>query len=180
MNAVARTGVKPKVRRRPPRPHLLSELQSRNAGRTFLAMKTAFTGRECGECHACCVLPYIRGLRKARNTPCKHLKSKPSSKGCCSIYEDRPPTCHMFECGWKIFPDLFDDSWYPPISHMLISGGLFPLVTCEPQHPDAWRAEPYYSQLLQIVRSERLPPMMIRTGGRTFWLNADGTTEPVK
>jgi hypothetical protein len=127
--------------------------------------------RQCGSCHACCVLPYLRGLHKARNTPCKHLK--PSAQGCCGIYADRPPTCRLFNCAWKLRPDLFDDNWYPLTAHILVMPTLGYTVLCDPQSPDVWRTEPYYSRLLQLVKDGE--PVCVRIGTKGLWLNEDGT-----
>lgn len=54
------------------------------------------SGRKCGQCQMCCVIPDIKELNKPANTPCQHL----TPRGC-GIYETRPEVCRSFECNWK-------------------------------------------------------------------------------
>jgi hypothetical protein len=46
------------------------------------------------------------------------------------------------------------------------------MVTVDPAYPDAWRREPYYSQLKAIARSGTIK---IRVGRRFIKLMPDGT-----
>jgi hypothetical protein len=59
---------------------------------------------------------------------------------------------------------------------MMVSMNLGLAVLCEPEYPEAWRTEPYYSQLLKLAGEGA--PIRIWSGECRFWLNADGTTEP--
>lgn len=54
--------------------------------------------RDCGECHACCDLSYIEGLKKP-NEICKNLIV--SDAGSCGDYSNRPRQCCDYECLWK-------------------------------------------------------------------------------
>ena len=67
-------------------------------------------GRECGECTACCVHLRIdtEELQKPEDVPCEHLVPK---RGC-GIYEQRPPVCWNWHCGWRKIAFL-DDQWRP-------------------------------------------------------------------
>lgn len=53
------------------------------------------SGRECGECQVCCVLPAVGALQKPMFTPCPNL----CEQGC-SIYAERPAECAAFRCAW--------------------------------------------------------------------------------
>jgi hypothetical protein len=53
--------------------------------------------RECGECHACCVVMEVEELDKPLWTPCEHI----CVEGC-AVYEDRPPVCRDWYCFWRI------------------------------------------------------------------------------
>ena len=63
--------------------------------------------RECGECRACCVVlgfdadPNEAPFSKPHGTPCQHLIQIG-----CGIYEERPPVCRRFQCGWIQAPNL--------------------------------------------------------------------------
>jgi hypothetical protein len=60
--------------------------------------------RSCGECRACCVSLGFQAragespFDKPAGEPCPHLM--PPGAGGCRIYEERPPVCRRFQCGW--------------------------------------------------------------------------------
>jgi hypothetical protein len=63
--------------------------------------------RSCGECRACCV---VLGF-EARDDESPF--EKPAGQACpqlvqigCGIYQDRPPVCRRFQCGWLSAPNL--------------------------------------------------------------------------
>jgi len=123
---------------------------------------TTATKRECGTCSLCCKLFYIRTLNKPLDTWCQHCKP---GKGGCSIYASRPAECADFECGWLADKKLGDE-WFPARCKMVLSqtqNGR-PLVTVDPAYPNAWRREPYHSQLK--VLSQKGVPIQIRIGRR--------------
>lgn len=68
------------------------------------------TPRECGECRACCVVlgfdadPNEAPFSKPHGTPCRHLVQIG-----CGIYEERPPVCRRFQCGWIQAPHWPDE-----------------------------------------------------------------------
>ncbi|MBV9904730.1 MAG: hypothetical protein JO346_09145 [Alphaproteobacteria bacterium] len=87
---------------------------------------------------------------------------KPAGKWCeqcaigsgCRIYETRPEECRLFECGWKFDAALGPD-WRPDRAKFLLQyelGGKRLAVRVDPQRPDAWKREPYYSRLKQMAR----------------------------
>jgi uncharacterized protein len=129
--------------------------------------------RQCGECSLCCKLPAINELNKPANTWCRHVDH---DCGGCSIYQDRPSVCRGFTCGW--LEDLdFGDEWFPAISKMVITSP--PLcVNVDPAFPNAWKLEPYYSQLKKLARKQKI---WIRVGWREFSLStsADLPLEPL-
>jgi len=73
--------------------------------------------RNCGECTACCVTLRIDepSLKKHADTPCSNL----SAKGDCEIYNDRPPTCRGYYCGWRHL-DILGDKWRPDRSKIML------------------------------------------------------------
>lgn len=73
--------------------------------------KTTSSPRErtCGECRACCItlgfqaLPEDSPFEKPYGVPCQHLIQIG-----CGIYQERPPVCQRFACGWLQAPNLPD------------------------------------------------------------------------
>lgn len=65
------------------------------------------SGRDCGTCTACCVVPLFEELNKPARTPCQHLCG---SGGGCEIYHTRPQTCKDFVCSW-VEGIGHDDDW---------------------------------------------------------------------
>jgi hypothetical protein len=63
--------------------------------------------RDCNSCALCCKVLNVEGLA-VQGKWCPHCKPG-SSKGCCSIYEDRPPVCVGFDCLWRVNATLGDD-----------------------------------------------------------------------
>lgn len=99
--------------------------------------------KSCGPCTLCCTVLDIPELAKGPGTPCRHLGAG------CGIYPDRPMPCRTFTCGWLALEAL-GEAWRPDIAGFLIrderaQGQL--CIDTDPARPDAWRAEPYYSQI---------------------------------
>ncbi len=72
--------------------------------------------KACGACQACCVVLKIQTpqLRKKAGVPCPHLEQKG-----CGIYDNRPPVCRAFLCGWRLLPEQ-DASWRPDLSGVML------------------------------------------------------------
>jgi len=105
---------------------------------------TALGKRTCGPCTACCVELKIDvpQLRKKARVPCQHL----SASGC-GIYENRPPVCRQFLCGWRLFEDLGDD-WRPDLC------GALMLRKAPDELPAAWAQRAPYGVHLVIIGGE--------------------------
>jgi Fe-S-cluster containining protein len=73
--------------------------------------------RPCGDCVACCdgyLIGNSHGNQFGAGKSCVFLVEKK-----CSIYEDRPQTCHDYVCAWS--QGLLSDSMKPTISNVMIS-----------------------------------------------------------
>jgi len=57
-------------------------------------MKLPQASRFCGDCHVCCILPAIPGL-KAADQPCPRLREFG-----CATYAQRPTSCSRYRCGY--------------------------------------------------------------------------------
>jgi hypothetical protein len=114
------------------------------AGRNFtLRSAQLVADRNCDGCAMCCKLPSIDELTKPRLEWCRHCVGHSR----CGIYEQRPPTCREFYCGYRLDPDL-DDRWKPSTSKLLVTFEADAnriVIHVDPTRPDAWRKEPFYS-----------------------------------
>lgn len=104
--------------------------------------------RGCDGCTLCCrVLSAGEPLNKPMGVLCQHCVVGTG----CGIHETRPPVCRDYHCGWLIDASLGPE-WRPELAHIIITydlDGRRLNAHADPLHPDAWRQEPYYSQLKQ-------------------------------
>jgi len=75
------------------------------------------SGRECGECTACCVVLQIddEHFKKPADQVCENLMEK----GGCKIYTKRPSVCQDWHCAWRFMPQL-DETWRPDLSGIMV------------------------------------------------------------
>ncbi len=106
-------------------------------------------GRSCGSCTLCCKVLGVPEVKKARGSWCIHCDRGSG----CRIYADRPQACRSFLCGW-LTNRQFGPEWKPDRSKIVITvdrdgNGL--TFQCDPGFPQAWRKEPYYTQIRNLV-----------------------------
>jgi len=102
--------------------------------------------RRCGTCSLCCKLAKVDELHKPAGVWCRHCAP---GRGGCTIYETRPSVCRNWSCSW-ILDSRLGPEWYPLTCKMILyfeDAARRLCVRVEPSHADAWRREPYYSQL---------------------------------
>ena len=101
-------------------------------------------GRSCAGCTMCCKIMGIAELSKPRNQWCPNCDV---GKGC-KIYDERPQSCRDFDCIYLLDGTLADH-WKPSRSRMVLTRyqAARLCVHVDPDRPDAWRKEPYYSEL---------------------------------
>ena len=58
-------------------------------------------GRECGDCHVCCVALTVDSPEFQKHSGCTCVHALPDLR--CGVYPSRYPVCRAFECGWRIF-----------------------------------------------------------------------------
>ena len=75
------------------------------------------SGRECGECTACCVFLLIKdeSFIKPADQACSHMVEK----GGCNIYSERPSVCQDWHCAWRFMAQLGDE-WRPDKSGIML------------------------------------------------------------
>ncbi len=108
-------------------------------------------GRSCDGCTMCCKLLRIESLDKPRLQWCSHCDIGAG----CKIYQERPRECRDFDCGYLIDANI-GAHWKPANTKMVIS--LSPefnrlVVYVDPDRPDAWRKQPFYSDIKSWART---------------------------
>ena len=100
--------------------------------------------RPCGPCSLCCKLLNVPELNKPQGKWCEHVMH---GKGC-AIHATRPAVCRPYQCAWTISPHL-PDSWRPDragfLAHRSADNALH--IFNDDATPNAWRQEPFYSQI---------------------------------
>jgi hypothetical protein len=92
----------------------------------------------------CCKIMGIAELSKPRNQWCPNCEVGKS----CSIYAERPQSCRDFDCIFLLDATL-PEHWKPSRSRMVLTRyqAARLCVHVDLDRPDAWRKEPYYSEL---------------------------------
>lgn len=106
---------------------------------------TARAERSCAGCTLCCRLLRVESLAKPALVNCIHCTTDVG----CNIYPQRPQDCRDYACGYLRVDDM-PERWDPRTSKMVIQISDDPakvIVHVDPERPEMWRAEPYYSDL---------------------------------
>lgn len=112
---------------------------------TGMSATDLVAGRGCDGCTLCCKLLSIAELQKPRAVWCPHCDK---TQGC-KTYDTRPEACQVFYCGYRRIAKL-DERWKPSHCKILINyedAHNRVAVHVDPDRPDAWRVEPYYSAI---------------------------------
>ena len=131
-------------------------------------------GRSCKDCTLCCKLLGIAELEKPRATWCTHCDVKAG----CKIHGAHPAECRDFYCGYLTNAAL-DESWAPTRSKMVLVYDEVHAprlsVHVDPARPDAWRKEPYYSQIKRwaVAAARRRGQVIVWQGRSTVAVLTD-------
>jgi len=101
--------------------------------------------RSCDGCTLCCRVLEAVTLDKPMGVLCKHCVVGVG----CGVHATRVDECRNYHCGWLLDAALGEE-WRPETAHIVISYDLEGRrlnANADPNYPDAWRQEPYYSQL---------------------------------
>jgi hypothetical protein len=101
--------------------------------------------RRCGTCTLCCKLLTIPEFGNPSGQWCPHCVK---GRGC-TIHSDRPNVCRAFYCGYLLSPEL-GEHWLPARSKLVVAfkpDGQEIVIHVDPGVPNAWRAEPYRSEI---------------------------------
>ena len=72
----------------------------------------------------------------------------------CGVHDSRPAACRGFECLW-LQSEKLDDRWRPDKARFVMyteDDDRRLRVVVDPDHPMAWKREPYYSRLKAMSR----------------------------
>lgn len=119
--------------------------------------------RNCGGCTLCCKVIGVREIAKPKDVWCAHCKIGSG----CMIHASRPGACRAYTCRFLVDRKL-DESWRPDGSGLVINADRARVVVhVDPDRPDAWLREPYYSKLKQWSRTSASGwPVFVSTAGR--------------
>ena len=99
----------------------------------------------------CCKLLRIEALDKPSNTWCTHCDVGTG----CKIYAERPDECRIFNCGYLTQPQI-GEHWQPARARMVLAlstNGKRLTIFVDPDRRDAWRKEPYLSDIRGWARA---------------------------
>jgi hypothetical protein len=105
--------------------------------------------RCCGTCTLCCKLLTIPAFGNPSGQWCPHCVQ---GRGC-TLYPDWPNECHAFQCGYLLSPEL-GEHWRPSRSKLVVAfkpDGMELVIHVDPGVPNAWRVEPYYSEIRNMA-----------------------------
>ena len=123
--------------------------------------------RRCGDCTLCCKVMEIEALTKPADAWCPHCRPK---RGC-AIHDRRPAECVNFNCLWLVNERL-GERWKPSKAKFVLTTSEDGIeVRCDPGFPDAWRREPYASEIRRwAVSGENHDVTMLAISGRRMTL----------
>ena len=133
-------------------------------------------GRSCDGCTMCCKLLQIRALDKPRSKWCTHCDIGVG----CKIYDERPSECRDFHCGFLINAN-FGEHWKPTNSKLVIAladDANQLTVFVDPDRPEAWRKEPFYSDIKNWARvaAKNNRRVVVSIGYEVIAVTPDGET----
>jgi hypothetical protein len=141
-------------------------------------MAQVVAGRSCKSCTLCCKLLAIEALEKPRATWCTHCDVKSG----CKIHGSHPDECRDFYCGYLTNAAL-DERWNPIRCKMLLAyderNAPRLSVHVDPGRPNAWREEPYYSQIKRwaTAAAAKRGQVIVWVGRNTFAVLPDRDKE---
>jgi len=122
-------------------------------------------GRSCEGCTTCCKLLAIAELKKPPQTWCEHCAIGTG----CKTYDVRPADCRTFYCGW-VLDGALGEAWNPRHSKIVVKFEPSRIVVhVDKDRRDAWRKEPYLSQIRNWARQA-----MAMRGEVIVWEGLDG------
>ena len=123
--------------------------------------------KSCGDCSLCCKALAVPEIGKLAGSWCRHF-----SEGVgCSIHAERPSSCKSFQCVWTA-TDALGEDWRPDRCRLVVwsdhPGRI--VIDPDPAHPEAWRHEPFHSQIKSwsVREGSDWHEVVIRVGGQVI------------
>lgn len=116
---------------------------------------TPAPGRACGSCTLCCKVYDVPAAGATAGNWCPNCLP---GRGC-KIYEARPQQCRAFFCLWMT-QDYLRPDWKPDKARFVLTmdaATRWLFVQADPGAAQAWRKEPYYSQLRRWAAAGNRP-----------------------
>jgi hypothetical protein len=112
-------------------------------------------GRDCGSCTLCCKVYDVPAVESVAGSWCRHCLP---GRGC-AIHETRPAHCRAFFCLWMT-QGFLGPEWKPDKARFVLTmdpgtGWIF--LQADPGAAQAWRKEPYQSQLRRWAQAGNRP-----------------------
>lgn len=111
------------------------------------------TPRACGACSLCCkVYPFPEIGKPAGQWCQQHVPGRG-----CGVQPTKPAVCRRYQCAWTLNETL-DEAWKPSIARFVMDirpGEI--LLVVDPDQPDAWRREPYFSRIKMLSARVQRP-----------------------
>lgn len=99
----------------------------------------------------------IDELAKPAGSWCPHCKARSG----CKIYGKRPTECQTFNCLW-LTDGRLGPHWKPNKSKVVVTVSEDGLeIRCDPGFPDAWRKEPFRSQIYEWAEAGELSDVTV-------------------
>jgi hypothetical protein len=127
--------------------------------------------KACGDCTLCCKVMAIEELAKPASSWCPHCEP---GRGCL-IYAARPTECRTYSCLW-LLDDRLDQRWKPSKSRLVLTTSQDGIeIRCDPGFPDAWRKEPFRSEIQKWAVSGEAHDVtvLVITGERMMLVTRD-------
>ena len=124
-----------------------------------MAVAPIVPGRGCGTCTLCCKVMRIVALEKPAGEWCGHCTVGAG----CSIHGQHPAECAAFHCAYLTSPAL-SEAWRPAKSKLVVVSefdGRRLAIHVDPDRPNAWREEPFHSQIRQWGRTAAAQMMQV-------------------
>jgi hypothetical protein len=128
--------------------------------------------RRCGTCTLCCKLLTIPAFGNPSGQWCPHCVQ---GKGC-ALYPDWPEECRTFFCGYLKWPAL-GEHWRPSRSKLVVAfkpNGMEIVIHVDPGVPNAWRTEPFHSEIRNMAaNTEGTYSVFVQIGRRIIVIFPD-------
>lgn len=130
-------------------------------------------GRECGKCTLCCKVLGISALGKPSGSWCPHCAV---GRGC-KIYEDRPPECRNFHCGYLAW-HMTGPHWFPASCKMVVvweEDAARITVHVDQDRPRAWLEEPFHAEIRHWAgwAADHMHQLLVKIGDHVFAILPD-------